>query len=281
MDYMIDARQQRRAQQGEVTIVLPVEGTRRRAVAPTRRKQRAPDLLQGLSDNAIYDFQRILENILSLRQRNNMQIIGMTSAHAHEGTSTIIAVLSLLAAVRQSSHLGIRNGAGGDDPLQRAGVNPPLQNVLLIDTQMKHPILHSLFDVDFQPGLSDYLESRMNLRTCIRNIAHSRLRLLPAGHRTDQPLYYLFFDVLNDLLERIKPHLYLIFLDIPPLLEYAEGITLSKLCDGIILNVKSAATRWESVQEAKSLAEKANVKIIGTILNKRKSYVPNWVSRCL
>ena len=79
----------------------------------------------------------------------------------------------------------------------------------------------------------------------------------------------------------MRPFLYFIFIDIPPLLEYAEGITLSKLCDGVVLNVKSGSTRWESVQEAKGLLEKANVNILGTILNRRKSYVPDWVSKYL
>ncbi|MBN1559780.1 hypothetical protein JW998_05990 [candidate division KSB1 bacterium] len=282
MDYMMDARQQRRTQQGAVTIVLPVEsiGQQKGLHHAKRSKPFTPDLLYGLNDSAMYDFQRILENILSLRQTHNMQIIGMTSAHSNEGTSTVIGALSLLAAARQNhqSH-NAKTNACKESLLKKATV--PFQNVLLIDTQLKHPTLHTLFGVDIQPGLSDYLESRINLRASIRNIANSRLRFMPAGQMTEQPLYHLYFDVFYDLLERIKPYIYLILLDIPPLLEYAEGITLSKLCDGIILNIKSATTRWESVQEAKNLVEKANVKIVGTILNKRKSYVPKWMSRCL
>ncbi len=131
MDHMIDARQRRSTLDNAVTIVLPVESSRRKAVEQTRRKLKAPDLLRSLNDSAIYYIQRILENILSLRQKHNMQIIGMTSAHSHAGTSTITAVLSLLAAARQNSHTSTQKN-GSDDLSLSAKAKMPFQNILLI-----------------------------------------------------------------------------------------------------------------------------------------------------
>ncbi len=68
---------------------------------------------------------------------------------------------------------------------------------------------------------------------------------------------------LKYYLDVLKTKLEFVLLDIPPLLQYAEGITLSKLCDGLILVIEAGETRWEVVQQAKRLLERANVNLIG------------------
>ncbi|MBN1479371.1 hypothetical protein EH223_16260 [candidate division KSB1 bacterium] len=238
---------------------------------------KVPQLLKELPDGVIYDFQRILENILSLRQTKKSQIIGITSANSHEGTSTVAAILSLLAAARQHSYFRVMKNRDENRAFSKLKVKIHIQNILLIDAQLKNPTLHKLLGVDLHPGLNDVLESKVILKDSVRSIANSQLKFIPTGNPTDAPLFHLYFDDLERLLKRMRPYLHFIFVDIPPLLEYAEGITLSKLCDGIILIIKSTHTRWEAVREAKNLLEKAHINILGTVLNAKKSYVPNWL----
>lgn len=244
---------------------------------PGTQKIKVPSLLQELPDGVVYDFQRILENLLSLRQTKNIQIIGLTSAHSHEGTSTVAAILSLLAAARQHSYFRVTKKRDQNRVATKLKVKIHIQNILLIDAQLKNPTLHKLFGVDPHPGINDVLESKVTLKECVKSIPNSQLKFIPTGCPADAQLFHLYFDDLERLLNRMRPCLHFIFLDIPPLLEYAEGITLSKLCDGIIIVIKSAHTRWEAVQEAKSFLEKAHINILGTVLTAKKSYVPNWL----
>ncbi len=234
------------------------------------------DLLHHLPEGVLYDYQRILEHILSLQQRQHVQIIGITAAHANEGASTITAGLSLLAAARQVHYMNGAARSAKQEPSYGWGTS---QNILLIDTQFKHPTLHQLLNAERQPGLIDCLESKTPWENGIKMIANSRLTFIPAGSPTQQTFYNLYLDTFYTLLEKAKRKYSIIFLDIPPLLQYAEGITLSKLCDGIVLIIKSAQTRWEAVQEANKLLMKANVNVLGAILNDHKSYIPQWLSR--
>ena len=74
---------------------------------------------------------------------------------------------------------------------------------------------------------------------------------------------------LKSYLDILKTKIEFILLDIPPLLQYSEGIALSKLCDGIILVIEAGETRWEIVQQANRLLEKAHVNLIGGVLNRK------------
>lgn len=240
---------------------------------------RVPHLLRQFSNDILYDYQRILENILSLSQKDGIQIIGLTAAHSREGTSTISAVLSALAAVRQNGH-SYRHAQGAEKSAPpHHKINSNRRDILLIDTQLKKPSLHTFFGVEPQPGLNEFLDSQVRLNDSLRYIFDSQLKLIPAGRRTHEPFYNLHLDNFQTFLEKIRHHLHLVFMDIPPLLEYAEGITLSKLCDGIILVIESSHTRVEDIQEAADLLQKANVPLLGSVMNKRKSYIPHWLNK--
>lgn len=240
-----------------------------------------PDLLRQLPVTALIDYQKILENLFSIRINPNNQIIGITSTHAHEGTSTIIAILSLLAAVQPCFFFKSVTIYTERDTSHRSRKNGRSQNILLIDAQIKHPTLHHIFGVANQPGLIDYLEKKENIGASLRQIGHSHLKLLPAGTWADNSFYQIDSNVFITLLQQLRYYVYFIFLDIPPLLDYAEAVTLCKLCDGVILNVKSGCTRLETIQEATKLLQNAQVNILGTILNNRKMYVPDWISKRL
>ena len=240
-----------------------------------------PDLLKQLPSHVLCDFQKILESLFDLQEYQNTQIIGVTSSHAGEGTSTIVSVLSLLAAVQPVRETNQHKLAARNDWQTKTGARQQSQNVLLIDTQLKHPSLHLMFGVNNNPGLYDYLDTKENIAASLRHVSNSRLKILPAGLRARVSSFQIYSDIFITLLDRLKNYVVLIFLDIPPILDYAEGITLCKFCDGVILNIKSESTRLESIFEAKNLLKKTGVHILGTILNNRKLYVPRWLYKHL
>ena len=48
-----------------------------------------------------------------------------------------------------------------------------------------------------------------------------------------------------------------------------------------IMVLQAESTRWEVAQSAKERIEHDRVKILGTVLNRRKMYIPQWAYRML
>src|SRR4051794_37131519 len=63
--------------------------------------------------------------------------------------------------------------------------------VLLADFDLRRPIIHSLFQVDRTPGLSDFLTGQCTFPQALRRIDGMNLYLLPAGSPVKNPLELL------------------------------------------------------------------------------------------
>lgn len=54
-------------------------------------------------------------------------------------------------------------------------------------------------------------------------------------------------------------------------------MTIGSLVDGVILVVRAEETRWEVAQAAAQRLSQAGAKLMGSVLNARKYYMPKWV----
>src|SRR4051812_1845648 len=63
--------------------------------------------------------------------------------------------------------------------------------VLLADFDLRRPIVHSLFQLDRSPGLSDYLTGQCTFSQALRRLEGMNLYLLPAGSPVKNPLELL------------------------------------------------------------------------------------------
>ena len=106
-------------------------------------------------------------------------------------------------------------------------------------------------------------------------------KVITVGEKKNFMLTNRQIEKFRSLLEYLRSQYNHIFIDIPPLVQDAEALRLSELCDGMILTVNSGSTRWEVLREAKNLLHKTHVPLIGGILNKRKHYIPNWLYNTL
>lgn len=222
------------------------------------------------------EVQRIIENIYSSSNKN-LKIIGITSAVSNEGTTTLSGLMSLIAAERlNNQYQPIAQNNLYNSHIDLDFILSKKKGTLLIDTHFRKPALQEKFDVSMSHGFYEILSNKNSLQASIKIVSPS-LRLITAGHKSDVPLTQTDIQKLKSFLDEIKFQFDFIFLDIPPILHYAEGIGLSKLCDGVVIDVCAGNTRWELVSEAKRLLEKAEVNILGAVLNKRKYLIPESI----
>jgi Mrp family chromosome partitioning ATPase len=250
------------------------------------KKLRLPPILMNLPENLIYDLQKIMENIHQICELTSVQIIGFTSAIPNQGTSSVITLLSLLMAAREKlsyenvdNQINGKNGKNGGNGGN--GKNSIRHGVLVMDGQLRHPSLHSKFGLAQSGGILEVLENELPTNGLIKRIDSSGLKIVTTGVSNNFNLAQSHIEKLYTMLSNARRHVRFIFIDIPPVLAYSEGISLSHLCDGVILVIQASDNRWEVVNEARRLLERAGVNIIGGIINRREYFIPDWVYKII
>lgn len=244
-------------------------------------KPNGPSQRPPFPDELSMDVQRISENMRFLAKERGLQVIGMVSAGPNEGTSTLAAMISVTTAGRQNGIVAPDPSEGQNNSRAEPNSRNPKRGVVLIDAQLKHPVLHKMFGRSTKPGLVELLSDQNSLDTVLQSLLNLDLRLIAIGDKGKVAWIPSDTERLRPLLESLKAQFEFVFLDIPPLLHYAEGTALCKLCDGVILVVRAGETRWEVVEEAKRFLDKAGVNLLGAVLNRREFFIPEGVYRRL
>jgi len=137
--------------------------------------------------------------------------------------------------------------------------------VLLGDFDLRRPVVHTLFQVERAPGLTDYLSGKCRFSEAIRRVEGANLYLMPAGSAVKNPLELLNTRQCRTMFEELPRHFNWAIFDTPPLLFSADANLLSTLADGTLLVVKIGSTTYDNVSRAmQSLCEN---NVLGIVAN--------------
>ena len=136
---------------------------------------------------------------------------------------------------------------------------------LLADFDFRRPIVHTLFQVDRSPGITDFLLGKVPLHQAIKKIAGTNLYIMPAGEAVINPLELLNLREVKQLLDRLPTLFNWVILDSPPLLFAADANLLSTLCHGTLLVVRIGHTTIDSVTRA--MQSLCNNNVLGIVVN--------------
>jgi len=136
---------------------------------------------------------------------------------------------------------------------------------LLADFDFRRPIVHSMFQVDRSPGITDYLLGKAKLHEVIRKVAGTNLYIMPAGEAVINPLELLNLQEVRTMLDNLPQVFNWVILDSPPLLFAADANLLATLCQGTVLVVRIGTTTIDSITRAmQSLCEN---NLLGIVVN--------------
>jgi Mrp family chromosome partitioning ATPase len=237
------------------------------------KKLPLPPILMTLPESVIYALQKIMENIRQVSETKSAQIIGFTSAIPRQGTSLMISLLSLLMAAREKLTY---------EQVEQKKKNPQenfqeKHGVLLMDCQLHNPSLHHKFGLQQHGGILEVLENKLPSGKLVKSIESSALKIVTTGVYKDFHLAQNHLENFKSLLNNARKRVRFIFIDLPPVLSYSEGVSLGRLCDGIVLVLQAGNTRWEVLQEARRHLERADIPILGGVVNRKEYNIPSWV----
>jgi exopolysaccharide/PEP-CTERM locus tyrosine autokinase len=140
-------------------------------------------------------------------------------------------------------------------------------SILLVDADLRNPMIHNYLGVSCKYGLSDYLAGNVSVSEILVKTGIGNLVLLPAGSTVSNPVELLASDKMRSLIKELKQR-YMdryVIIDTPPILAFAEAITIGSSVDGVIFVVKERGPQKKLVENALSQIKKLN--ILGIVLN--------------
>jgi capsular exopolysaccharide synthesis family protein len=145
--------------------------------------------------------------------------------------------------------------------------------VLIIDGDMRKPVIQKILQVKSLFGLSEVLAGLADTKDLVPNrgiicaTAFENVFCLPSGHVPPNPAELLASKQMENLLNELESGYDYIFIDTPPILVVTDAAVISKYVNGYIMIVRAGKTQMGALQDAISQLEQVNANILGFILN--------------
>ncbi len=199
----------------------------------------------------------ISEAYLSLRTTiqyspvvGKVQSLLVVSSVPREGKSTTVANLSVALA--------------------NAGLK-----TLMLDADLRKPILQKLWGVERRPGLVEYLKGKAELEEVVKKTSVENLYVLPAGSIPPNPSEMLGSDLMKATMAIMETSFDIVLIDSPPVLAVTDAAVLSRLSDAVLFVTSANSTRPDIVDKGSEVLRKVEANVIGYVLNQfdyRKAY---------
>ncbi len=181
-------------------------------------------------------------NIQYTKLDHELKALLVTSPGPGEGKSTSVANLAITMAQMGSK-------------------------VLLIDSDLRRPVLHSIFSIDRRVGLSNVLVGRATIEEAAQTTEIENLFVMPCGTLPPNPSELLGSSAMRATLDELKKKFDIVLFDSPPIIAVTDAAVLSSQLDGVILVIKSGQTDREAAFRAYTLLKNVKTRILGALLN--------------
>lgn len=145
------------------------------------------------------------------------------------------------------------------------------KRVLLVDTDMRRPMLHTLLKVNDDNGLSNMIVRGRESDQYIRGTMIPNLRVMTAGRLPPNPAELLGSERMQVVMTWLKQQADYVIFDSPPVLAVTDSVIMSRMVDTTLFVTSMGQTRMHDLETAVSKLQAVDSPIAGVIINKVKA----------
>ena len=203
-------------------------------------------------------YESILWRIDAKCQANETLTVGLTGCLRKSGSSSIAANLAVHASEQQRGR------------------------VLLIDANWVNakerlPGLQKMFDLPREAGLYDILSGDISPRECEPQAVAENLDVLCRGKWAEDQPARVQQELIEEMLSEFKADYRLILVDLPAAEELRSALPVARQLDGTLLIARFEAVKQPLAQRVLRRLQEDGVTVWGSILNRHREYVPQWL----
>lgn len=186
-------------------------------------------------------FRFLAVRLRQIQQTRPLKKILITSTIPEEGKSMVSGNLAAVLARRKQ------------------------QRTLLLEGDLRRPVLGARFGLGKLPGLTEWLQGEPRPMTSIYHLEGAGFWFLPAGHPAENPLELMQSGKLSGLIEQLTASFDWIIIDSPPVLPLADTSLWARLVDGVLLVAREGVTRKRQLKRGLEALDQS--KLLGMVLN--------------
>ncbi|MFQ5787718.1 MAG: polysaccharide biosynthesis tyrosine autokinase, partial [Thermodesulfobacteriota bacterium] len=189
-----------------------------------------------------------------------MKVVAVTSSSMREGKTTAISNLAMTSA-----QIG--------------------KKVLLIDADLRKPMINTIFGIEREPGLSDVILGNYNWDEVIKTDTDimmgkmgmeditttapgiNNLNIITSGLIPPNTSELLNSSRMNEILAQVKGSYDIVLIDASPVLPTTDAVIVATKADGVVMIYQVGQIARGALKRAKTQLENAKATVIGVVLN--------------
>ena len=142
------------------------------------------------------------------------------------------------------------------------------KKTLLVDTDLRRPVVHSVFNVKREPGVTNYLSGLTDdYLPLVKKSEIENLSILTSGLIPPNPSEILGTKRMSTLVKKLESDWDMVLFDSPPLVAVTDATMISKEIDSIILVIKAGQTDKKAFHHTMANLNNINAPLDGIVMN--------------
>ena len=184
-------------------------------------------------------------------------LLGITASRHGEGTTTTAAIFASILVRRR----------GG--------------RVVVVESNLRSPSFDTVFGIRRDGGLAELIQGTRPLGEVAMPCQVPNLFAVGCGHTNLGPPALFDSPGVAAALEQLRAHFDFVIFDLPPVNVYGDTSILAPRLDASMIVIEADRTRIPEVERTCRSLDRAGVKVVGSILNRRRSYIPAFLEEML
>ena len=185
------------------------------------------------------------------------RLIGVTASRHGEGATTTAAVFASILVRRR----------GG--------------RVAVVEANLRSPSFDTVFKIARNGGFAELIQSQRPVGEIALATEVPNLFAIGCGHPTMGAPALFDSPGLVPALEQLRAHFDFVIFDLPPANVYGDTSILGPRLDAAMIVIEADRTRIPEVERTRRSLERVGVKLVGSVLNRRRSYIPAFLEEML
>jgi polysaccharide biosynthesis transport protein len=207
-------------------------------------------------------------------QKDSIDLISHVSPQSllAEGYRSVRTSLLLSSAEHPPRSILVSSAAPGEGKTATA-VNTAISlaqtgaRVVLVDTDMRRPRIHSALKIENDIGLSGFLSGTVGLKDVIKQTKVPNLCAITCGSVPPNPAELMLSRRLSQMTQVLSEYFDFVVFDSPPICNVSDARVIAPTCDTTIFVVKACSTSRHLVKQALVHLLESNAHIAGIVLN--------------
>lgn len=140
-------------------------------------------------------------------------------------------------------------------------------SVLIVDADLRRPVVHRNFGMLREIGLSDYLLHNRPIDEIVKKTDIENLSIITCGEIPHNPSELLGSHKMENFIREIREKFDYVIFDTPPIITVTDATVLSLKVDGLLLVVSSGQVGKAEILRSISVVKSVEANLIGVILN--------------